>query len=172
MKIAFVVVALLVGYSSSLWAAGQGEKYGGLQYALVTYDEEGLDDVEPTALVGKLGVFVNDNVAIEGRIGFGLQDDTVDIGPFEVDFEVDSLLGIYGVLYSSMESDTAFYGVLGYTQGELEGSAFGVTVSEDESGLSYGFGVNFGAFNLEYMSYLDEDDFEATAISLGFVTRF
>ena len=69
-------------------------------------------------------------------------------------------------------SDASFYGVIGFSQGEIEGSAFGITVSEDESGLSYGFGVNIKSFNIEYMSYLDEDDFDATAISLGYVTQF
>ena len=43
---------------------------------------------------------------------------------------------------------------------------------EDVFPWSFGFGVNFGKvegmqFNLEYMSYLDTDDFSYEAVSLG-----
>lgn len=172
MKNILFVITLALFYNSPSFAASAGESYGGLQYALVTYDEDGFDEVEPTALVGRYGHFINDNVAIEGRIGFGLQDDTVDAGAFDIDIEVDSLYGIYGVFHTSSNSDTNFYGVLGFTKGEIEGSAFGLTVSEDDSGLSYGFGVNIKWFSIEYMSYLDDDDWDATAISLGFTTEF
>ena len=172
MKHILLVITLAFFYSSPSIAASKGESYGGLQYALVTYDEDGFDEVEPTALVGRYGHFVSDYVAIEGRIGFGLQDDTVDAGAFDIDIEVDSLYGVYGVFHTSSSSDTNFYGVLGFTRGELEGSAFGLTVSEDDSGLSYGFGVNIKWFNIEYMHYLDDDDWDATAISLGFTTEF
>ena len=96
----------------------------------------------------------------------------MDAGAFDIDIEVDSLYGVYGVFHTSSSSDTNFYGVLGFTRGELEGSAFGLTVSEDDSGLSYGFGVNIKWFNIEYMHYLDDDDWDATAISLGFTSEF
>jgi hypothetical protein len=98
----------------------------------------------------------------------------VDVGPFdvEVEIEVNYLVGIYGVLHSDTEAKATFYGLIGVTQGELEASAFGESFDEDDTGLSYGVGVNIGYFNLEYMSYLDEDDYSVTAISAGFVTEF
>ena len=172
MKSILLVVVLVFSYSSVSIAASEGDTYGGLQYALVTYDEDGIDEVEPTALVGRFGKFVSENVAIEGRLGFGLSDDSVDVGPFDVDVEVEYLFGFYGVFHTNSNSDTSVYGVLGFTQGELEGSAMGITVSEDDSGLSYGFGINIKSFTIEYMSYIDEDDYDVTAISLGFATEF
>ncbi len=172
MKNILLVIALVFSYSSISFAASEGDTYGGLQYALVTYDEDGFDEAEPTALVGRYGQFVNDSVSIEGRIGFGLSDDSVDVGAFDIDIEVNHLFGIYGVFHANSNSDTSVYGVLGFTQGELEGSAMGISVSEDDSGLSYGFGVNIKSFNIEYMSYIDEDDYDVTAISLGFATQF
>ena len=75
MKNILLVIALVFSYSSISFAASEGDTYGGLQYALVTYDEDGFDEAEPTALVGRYGQFVNDSVSIEGRIGFGLSDD-------------------------------------------------------------------------------------------------
>ena len=177
MKAKYFLIGVLLLVGSPVYAAGQGTNYVGVQYAIVTYDEEGFDDVEPTALVGRLGHFLNDNVAIEGRIGFGLEDDEVEVdlgflGTVDVEVEVEHLFGIYAAIHSSSSSDISVYGIIGFTQGELEASALGVDVSEDDSGLSYGLGFNIHKFNIEYMSYLDEDEFEVTAISLGFVHQF
>ena len=177
MKAKYLLIGIVFLVGSPVYAAGQGTNYAGVQYAVVTYDEEGIDDVEPTALVGRIGHFVNDNVAIEGRIGVGLQDDEVEVdlgifGTVDVEVEVEHLFGIYAAIHSSSSSDISVYGIIGYTQGELEASAGGFDASEDDSGLSYGLGLNIYKFNIEYMSYLDEDEFEVTAISLGFVTQF
>ena len=53
MKHILLVITLAFFYSSPSIATSKGESYGGLQYALVTYDEDGFDEVEPTALVGR-----------------------------------------------------------------------------------------------------------------------
>lgn len=166
-------------FSTQTFAQRANSTYGGIQYAMVTYDEDGFQDVEPSALVGRFGKFINDNVSIEGRFGFGLQDDTVTVfdpflGNVDIDFEVDNLIGVYAVLHSSSQgaNDVSFYGVLGYSQAELEGTAFGITVSEDDSGLSYGLGAQISGFNIEYMNYISEDDYDATAISFGYVAEF
>ena len=172
MKKILLVITLALFYSSISYAASEGDTYGGLQYALVTYDEDGVDEAEPTALVGRYGQFVNDNISVEGRFGFGLQDDTVNVLGIDVDVEVDTFFGVYGVFHASSNSDTSFYGVLGFTKGEVTASAGGISVSEDDSGLSYGFGVDFNSFNIEYMLYLDEDFYEVSAISFGYNTYF
>ena len=168
MKNKMLVITLALFYSSISFAASEGDSYGGFQYGLVTYSENGFPDAEPTALVGRYGTFVNDNVAVEGRFGFGLQDDTV----FGIDVEVDTFFGIYGVFHASSNSDTSFYGVLGFTKGELTFSVPGFSISEDDSGLSYGFGVDINSFNIEYMLYMDETDFDVSAISFGYKSIF
>lgn len=155
-----------------------GDNYGGIQYSQVNVDIDGLDDADPTALVGKLGQFVTENVAIEGRLGFGVSDDEIDVdlGPFfgevEVEVEVNYLAGVYAVVHSDTEATATFYGLVGITQGEIELSVGGESVDDDDSGLSYGLGVNIKNFNLEYMSYLEEDDYDVTAISIGYVSEF
>lgn len=177
MKIIVAIAGILLSCAYYAHAAEEGDLYGGLQYAMITYDEEGFADVEPTALVGRIGRFVNHNLAIEGRLAVGLQDDDIDItipgfGTFEAEVEVDNLYGFYVVLHSDTRKKNSFYGILGVSEGELEVSIDGFSVDGDESGLSYGVGVNIGNINIEYMSYLDEDDFEATALSLGFISQF
>ncbi len=160
------LIAML--FTPALYAANVGSNYGGVQYALVNIDFDGIGDVDPTAVVGKLGYFLNDNIAIEGRLGFGLQDDDI----LGVDVDIDSLFGIYGVFHASSSSETTFYGVLGYTDAEAEFSGPGGSAEGDESSFSFGFGANIGRLNIEYMSYIDEDDTEATAISIGYVASF
>jgi outer membrane immunogenic protein len=172
MKTLLAVIAVALFYVAPLHAEEKDTNYWGAQYALVTYDESGFDEAEPTALVLRLGRFVTENISIEGRLGFGLEDDEVDVGPFDVEIEVDKVYGIYGVFHTSGSDDTNVYGVLGFTKGELEATALGATFEGDDSGLSYGIGANFRGFNIEYMSYLDEDDYDVTAISLGYRRMF
>lgn len=162
---AFLITIL---FTPVLYASNAGSNYGGLQYSLVNVDLNGIGDVDPTALVGKLGHFINDNVAIEGRLGTGLQDDDI----FGVDLDIERLIGIYGVFHASSNSETTFYGVLGYTDAEADFSGPGGSAEGDESSFSFGFGANIGGLNIEYMSYIDEDDSDSTAISIGYVTRF
>ena len=164
MKKILLVITFAFFYSSISLAASEGDTYGGLQYGLVTYSEDGFPDAEPTALVGRYGKFVKDNVAVEGRFGIGLQDDTV----LGIDVEVDTFFGVYGVFHVSSNSDTSLYGVLGFTKGEVTASVPGFSFSQDDSGLSYGFGVDINSFNIEYMLYLDETDYDVSAISFGF----
>jgi len=172
MRIPLLILVISALPISLTYAASQGDNYVGLQYSQVTYDEDDFDDAEPTALVGKIGQFINESAAIEGRLGYGISDDEIDVGPFDVEIEINYLVGVYGVFHTDTDAKATFYGLVGVTKGELEASAFGESFEEDDTGLSYGLGVNIGFFNLEYMSYLDEDDYSVTAISAGFVTEF
>ena len=70
MKIPLLILVISALPISPTYAASQGDNYVGLQYSQVTYDEDDFDDAEPTALVGKIGQFLNENIAIEGRLGF------------------------------------------------------------------------------------------------------
>jgi hypothetical protein len=160
------IIAIL--FTPALYAANAGSNYAGLQYSMVELDFDGVGDVDPTALVGKLGHFFNDNIAIEGRLGTGLQDDDIA----GVDVDIESIIGIYGVFHASDDFEKTVYGVLGYTDAEAEFSGPGGSADGDESSFSFGFGANFKWFNIEYMSYIDEDDVDATAISIGYVAQF
>lgn len=177
MKIPYMIVIMAVCFGVPAHAAQDGNLYGGVQYAMVTYDEEGFDEVEPTALVGRFGRFFNKNVALEGRFGIGLDGDEIDLAipgfaPFEAEVEVEMLYGAYIVAHSDPTQNVNFYGVIGYSRGELEVSIGDFSQDGDESGLSYGAGINIGRLNIEYMSYLDEDEFDATAISIGYISSF
>ncbi len=158
-------------YSSHAPAADEEQRYFGFQYSLVTYDEDG-DEAEPTALIARYGQFLNNWFAIEGRIGFGLEDDSLEVGSLDIDVKVEHIIGLYGVFHTGSISIASLYGIVGYTQIDLEGSAHGITIDENANGLSYGLGVNIGSLSIEYMDYIEDDYYDVTAISLGYIFRF
>ena len=171
MKQILLIIAFVFVYSSHAPAANEEKRYVGFQYSLITYDEDG-DEAEPTALIARYGHFLNNWFAIEGRIGFGLEDDTLEVGSLDIDVEVENLFGVYGVFQTGNISIVSLYAIIGYTQIDLEGSANGISADENANGLSYGLGVNIGPLSIEYMDYIEDDYYDVSAISLGYIYRF
>ena len=176
-----IAVLLLGGYSQGSLAVGPGPGvYIGVGAGQVTVELDDAPDLEPSVLVFRVGKMFDENVGIEGRLGGGTSSDDTDFDLIGFDasleVEVENFYGIYGVGRLPLGDSFAVYGLLGFTSMSIdvsldspiiEGSA-----SEDESGLSFGVGGSWSpsdrfAFSLEYMSYLDEDDFAASSVSLG-----
>jgi|SRR5690554_679268 len=166
--------------AAPVFASAQGnvqQAYAGVNYAFVTYEEEGLsEDIDLGALVAKVGTKVNPYFAAELRAGFGVADESASVGNVSVKVEIDYLVGGYGVLGIPNETPIYPYVVLGFTKGELTASAKGpggsATVSASESDISYGVGANFDLssnvqMNAEYMNYIDKDGAEISGISVG-----
>jgi hypothetical protein len=181
-KLILLITTVTILYSSFAVAASENERYLGFSYSLVEYQDEAIesDEVESTAVIGRFGHFFYDNFSVEGRLGDGFQSDRLlartDSGDdfnLELDVEVDYLLGAYGLLHFNSGNDISYYGILGYTRIKLIGeSNSSISVVEDESGLSYGFGVDIYTFNFEVIQYLDEDDFDIFGLSVGFTVDF
>ena len=148
-------------------AAQVGDTYGGFQYVMGTYSEDGFPDANPKAISLRLGKFIKDDFAIEGRFGFGMGNDAVDIFGITATVEVDTLIGVYGIGHVRMDADKSIYGAFGFSQGGLTLTGGGVTISDDDSGLSFGAGINIGNVNIEFMQYLNKSDFDFSAISIG-----
>ena len=176
-----LVVVFVLGVSPAVVMANpmnQGNSYGGVQLSQLTYDEDGMsDDANPTALIGRLGYFVADQIAIEGRLGVGLSDDTVRVYGVDVDVELDRLFGFYAVGHLPLAETASIYGLLGFTDAKATASVNGFSDSNTDSGLSYGFGAEFYpsdqfGLNIEYTQYLDESGYDLSAISAGFKVNF
>ena len=171
-------VILVASIAGNVYSA-EGDAYFGIQYSMVTFSESGFPDFEPVALVGRYGKFTSDNFAIEGRLGFGLSDDTQNIIGIDVDLEIDHILGVYGAFYHGTSSPTIRpYGILGITQVEFTQSAPGFgSVSDDDSDFSFGLGIDFEiggniVINLEYMDYGEFGGADVTAIAIGYNALF
>ena len=165
-------------------AATEGENYFGLQYGYGNYDEDGISETyEPTMLIGRFGRFITPVFAIEGRLGTGLDDDTHNLPGFgdrDATLEIDSMFGIYGAAHLNMTESSSIYGVLGVSK--VEGTASlpdfpGLESTENNSSVSYGVGADIGigdrwALNVEYIRYLDKDDFDFDVGSVGASFKF
>jgi len=160
-------------------AGTEGENYFGLQYGVGNYDDDGISETyEPTLLVGRFGRFLTPNFAIEGRLGLGLEDDTHNLPEFgnrDATLEIDSMVGLYGTGHFNFTESSSIYGVLGFSQ--VKGTASmpdfpGLEPTENNSSVSYGIGADIGigsswALNIEYIQYLDQDDFDFGVASVG-----
>jgi opacity protein-like surface antigen len=161
-------------------ADGHHRPYFGLQIASTSYQKEGLREVEPVALVARFGIR-NEIFGYEGRGGIGINKGDSSIEGKDLEVSIDSLLGAYITAQKQFDS-VSIYGLVGFTYiiatqtiSGGQGPPFTHSSSQDdEFGLSFGFGVNFGQiadieFNIEYMSYLDDDEISIDAVSLGVV---
>ena len=128
-------------------------------------------DADPTALRVRGGVGFNENFALEGVLGLGLQED--ELGDTNVDLELDSLYGVYAVGIIPLDRTFALFAKAGLVVLEYEIEGVG---SDDDNGLSAGIGARLNidrnaAMTLEYTMLPDIDDeggsLESDMISLG-----
>ncbi len=159
--------------ASGAFAAGTTfGSYGGIQLVEATFSGDDFDDVNPTGVVARLGLKATGQLTAELRVMFHLEDDSVDVAGIDSDVETEYLRGVYAVYHLSPDVENSFYGVLGYTEAEIIASANGVEDPRDERGPSIGAGLNFGGFNVEFMQYFAEDDYDAATLGVGYSKRF
>jgi opacity protein-like surface antigen len=202
----FFLIALLM-----LWGGGgsaianESKNYAGFQYGMVEVESSSAGipmSHEPTALVGRMGSFINRYLALEARVGFGFSDDKATMSRLDATEEneiidqygldVENLFGFYLLGNLTVVNTVDLYGVIGITSldvGTTTGQtivniatsdelvAFTKTGSRTENGLSYGLGGRVGiteksSLNLEYMSYIDKSDFTFNSINIGFLFDF
>lgn len=179
-KLVFIALAGTLFLITKTGVAGtEGDYYFGLQYGIGNYDEDGISETyEPTLLVGRLGRFLTPVLAIEGRLGAGLDDDTHNLPGFgnrDVTLEIDNAIGLFGAAHLNLTESSSVYGLLGLSR--VEGTTSlpsfpGLESTEDNSSVSYGFGADIGigsrwALNIEYIRYLDKEDFDFDVGSVG-----
>jgi hypothetical protein len=107
------------GLNSSEWSLARNN-YFGLQYSRTTFSadtDEIVDfnttalewlDYNPTALVARFGIYVAENVSIEGRYGFGVAHDSITSSGIRVDSEINYIFSVYGVVYADLSANVQF----------------------------------------------------------------
>jgi hypothetical protein len=172
----------LVASASVAAVAGAEEAAGGYAGVLVSRlsSSESGASPQPRAISGVLGYSVSSDFAIEGRFGTGLGSDTVTVlspsfGAVNVGVKVKSYYGAYLRGAFPLSDSFSLYGLTGYADGKIEGSAMGYTVSASDSGFSWFVGgeVNFGpdrkqSFAVEWGRVLSNTD----ALSVLYRFRF
>lgn len=169
-----IMLLSLLAAGAPAFAEGlyQYDGYFGGSYNLLT-QETGGDDIEPTALQFRMGAQINPYVAVEGRLGHGINDDEVN----GLTIDPEWLLGAYLKVGLDKNQPVAPYLLLGHSTAIAEISTpFG---SEDRtaSDPSFGAGVEVNlnqdtALTAEWVQLDDDDGFDLTSINIGFLQRF
>lgn len=163
-----LVIAIAFLYSSSSFAVDEERASEGYQYSLVSYHEDGFDGAKPTAWTGEYGRLTNKSVTIEERS----LDPKVSVLGTSIGLGVAPFYGNYGVFRTSSSRDNSTYVAVGFVLDELAMDEAGTSYSWNDSGISYGFGMNKSSYNIEYMLSVDEENLDLSAVSLGFTKEF
>lgn len=181
-KVSINVLAATLLITSNVFADQRSSTYGGIQFASFDYSiNDASGDFSPTGLIGRLGKDINENFSLEGRFGIGLSDDAITASDgfinASVSIEIDTLLGAYGLAHARINESSSIYALIGFTKIDTTFAAsisgFGSTsLSEDDSGLSFGVGAEIGlsrnvALNIEYVQYLNESEYDINVLSAG-----
>lgn len=177
------LIAISILCATSTFALAETNLYGGISYSMLDAELSGngeSEDTSPTALNFFGGATFNKNAAVELVLGKGLSDDDVGPSSYDLQFELDQFIAVYGVGILPVSEQLDLYGKVGLASVEYTDSD-----SDDSSGsgISYGVGGEFkftqqiGA-SLEYVFYPDaeyddyEVDIETNAINLRLNVHF
>ena len=166
------IAAIALLYSSSSLAADEDRAVNRFHSNLISYSEDGYNEKKPVSRVGKYKQLTNLNLTPETKsINVSLDRNRSDmethIGP-----GVAPLFGTYGVLRTSGRQDGSSYLALGFNLDELTRDEADTSYSSRDSDISFGFGANNSSSNIEYMMHLNEENYEISAISLGYISTF
>ena len=141
-KLTLVFLLLL---TSNTFAYEMGDTYVGVQYGESELEIDGLDDIENTYALVRLGVYVNPAITLDLRYGDGIDDDTL----MGADLSVDRIAGLYALYHLELSSAISIYGLVGYSEADLKIEANGNSIIEKEDDISYGIGLDIGSINFE-----------------------
>jgi len=170
----------LLAFSAAATAEADktGRGYVGAGYTMLTVSPEGGPDLDLSALGVRGGYYFNKYFSVEGRLAFGVGDDSVseviDIGfgpeTATLTFDLDYSLGVYAVGHIPLTEQFQLYGLVGITKHEVTVDAFipslgGGSESFDDNDLSFGVGAEFDmtknlSLGVEYVSYFTDGDID------------
>ena len=161
-------------------AADENRGANKFQNNLNTYYEDGYDDNKPISWVGEFGQLKNFNLTTEEKSINVSEVKLIKVSPARnrSDMEkhigpgVAPLFGTYGVLRTSGKQDGSSYLALGFNLDELTRDEADTSYSWDDSDISFGFGAINSSSNIEYMMHVNEENYEISAISLGYISTF
>lgn len=155
-------------------AGGEPGPYLGAGYTDASIDFDVIDkDADIGVLFARAGYQINQNIAVEGRLGTGVDDDEI----YGVEVELKDTYGVYVKAGFPTQSGLYPYALLGMTHVKVKASGFGGSETDSDSDISYGIGADYW-FNstvsagLELANLYDKDGDEVTGITFGMNFRF
>lgn len=159
--------------------AEPGSPYIGASFHLGTYDESNFPKANPNGIKIEMGKYLADNVAIESHLLLGSGSDTITESGIDFGVKLKNVLSFFVKGDIPISESANFYGLIGFTKGKLEFSipAYGLSGSDDDSGLSYGLGIEAEIsdnlyFSGEYVYYLSDSDYDYTGFNFGISKLF
>lgn len=150
-----------------------GNRYVGASIGFMDVELGGASkDAKINQFVGRVGGYVNDYIALEGRAGVGVTGETID----GVDVDLRYLVGAYVRAGVPLKHELFPYLLLGFTRADFEAKAGGLSSNsaETDSSLGIGLDANLGglSLSLEYASFVDKDGAGLSGMSVGIKTTF
>lgn len=158
MKKLITAAALLVAAASPALAQGP--------YLGANYNNLSVGDLDVSTAGIVAGYELSPNLAVEGRLATGVEDD--NFGPFRA--EVDSYMGVNLLGKVPLTNNFSLYGTLGYGSLDASVNGPGFSSSGSDESVNYGGGVMYTAGNVAvragYEMLYDKDNIEADGLNL------
>ena len=167
-----LVVTIAFFFSVPSLAAGENQAYDGFRHTTASYHENGFDGARPIATADGYNQLAGASAEIEEKsLEYWLDRSSSNTDP-GIGLGVAPLFDAYGVFRTNNNHKKPAYVALGYISDELIMDDADTPDSMDERGFSFGFGVNDSSFSLEYMMSVDEENYQVSAIGMGFISKF
>ena len=172
----FLSSALLV--PAAAFAAGDATGYyigGG--YTMANYDQSHVSDDASLGLLSVRGGYqVDENLALEARLGTGVSDDKISIDGEKTKIEEDYTYGAYLKMGQPTSIGLYPYMLVGWTESKIKGSVPGASQTDKSGGISYGAGMEYRfsdiSVGLEYTVFYNNDDYKIDGLTLGATYKF
>lgn len=172
--LALMLSACLAVPGAAMAAGTDPGFYAGAGYTFATLESNDVDvDADLGVLFLRGGYQINQYLAVEGRLGEGVQDDKVQ----GVKLEIEEMYGVYAKVGLPTEIGLYPYALLGMTHAKLKASVPGFSASSTDSDISYGVGADYWfskqlSAGLEYANFYDKDGDTISGFTLGVNYKF
>jgi len=178
MKLAFL--SLFAAGVAGTAVAQSGNFYGDVGYTFHNIDSgiDGVDDINLGAITGHGGYEFTPNLAAEGELSIGVQDEDFDLGEgIDGSLSLNYLVGAYGRVQGNLTPQLQVFARAGVVNAELEAEADGLgSESDSETGAGYGAGAEYmfdarNGIRVDYTRY-DIEDLESDAFTIAYKRKF
>lgn len=168
--------ALLLTTGVQAQATKSSPLYGEIGYTSLKYSGAGLS-ASPAALRGIVGYGLHPNFAVEGMLGFGVKNDTINVAGTSVEVKLQHMYGAYVKARANPTPELELFARLGYAEARTKGTAAGVAVTSTDGDVSYGAGLNYKFtpsvyVGADYMIYYSKSGEKHKGFTLGLGMSF
>lgn len=178
-----LLVMSLLSTAAIAETPSQGETYFGGGFGIADYELDSNVDLDQDLVNARAGYSVTDYIALEGRFGTSLSDDTISAGGTTIDVSTDWFAGGYGVINAPISDYLSVYGLAGLNHievgltGNEASSGISANTSLSDTSFSYGVGAeiavsdSFSAYS-EWMHYGEVNDADLSGLGFGLLYRY